>query len=96
MPFAMRRLHAELPQYTGLPHQALDRLYVLQGICRQIIINLKNGLTEDGSEMEMTNENREGWYRMAFLCYLGIYRCFHLVQYCYYGHYGDEDNREIR
>ena len=60
VPFTMRLLHAELPQYTGLPHQSLDRLYSLQAVCRQIITNLKNGLTEDGSEMEMTDENRQG------------------------------------
>eukprot|EP00058_Branchiostoma_floridae_P006310 XP_002591798.1 hypothetical protein BRAFLDRAFT_83586 [Branchiostoma floridae] len=35
VPFHFRVLHAELPQYLGKPHEALDRLYHLLGTCNQ-------------------------------------------------------------
>lgn len=48
-PFSFRVLLAELPQYLGKPHDALDKLYALLATVKQIIANLENGQYEDGS-----------------------------------------------
>lgn len=60
VPFSMRILQAELPQYMGRPRDALDNLYALQRTCFQVQENLLQNLTEDGSQGEMTPE-----YKMA-------------------------------
>lgn len=33
VPFSMRLLHAELPQYMAKPQEALDRLHNLKTVC---------------------------------------------------------------
>ncbi|XP_078681131.1 uncharacterized protein LOC144916034 isoform X2 [Branchiostoma floridae x Branchiostoma belcheri] len=58
VPFHFRVLHAELPQYLGKPHEALDRLYHLLGTCNQIVTNLEKGVAEDGSMLVLSPENR--------------------------------------
>ncbi|XP_066274714.1 trafficking protein particle complex subunit 12-like [Branchiostoma lanceolatum] len=58
VPFHFRVLHAELPQYLGKPHEALDRLYQLLGTCNQIVTNLEKGVAEDGSMLVLSPENR--------------------------------------
>uniref|UniRef100_A0A672HUK4 Trafficking protein particle complex subunit 12 n=1 Tax=Salarias fasciatus TaxID=181472 RepID=A0A672HUK4_SALFA len=55
VPFSMRLLHAELPQYLAKPQEALDRLHIL----KTILENLEKGLAEDGSMITVTQENRQ-------------------------------------
>ncbi|KAK7086454.1 Trafficking protein particle complex subunit 12 [Halocaridina rubra] len=59
VPFGFRLLVAELPQYLGKHTQALDRLCALERTCDQIIANLNNGLSEDGSNLEMSTNMRD-------------------------------------
>ncbi|XP_033980236.1 trafficking protein particle complex subunit 12 isoform X1 [Trematomus bernacchii] len=60
VPFSMRLLHAELPQYLAKPQEALDRLHNLKTVCLAILENLEKGLAEDGSMITLTQENRQG------------------------------------
>ncbi|XP_076604202.1 trafficking protein particle complex subunit 12 isoform X2 [Chaetodon auriga] len=59
VPFSMRLLHAELPQYLAKPQEALDRLHNLKTISLVILDNLERGLAEDGSMITRTKENRQ-------------------------------------
>lgn len=59
VPFSMRLLHAELPQYLAKPQEALDRLHTLKTVCLAILENLEKGLAEDGSMITLTQENRQ-------------------------------------
>ncbi|XP_074751784.1 trafficking protein particle complex subunit 12 isoform X2 [Athene noctua] len=59
VPFSMRILHAELPQYLGNPQESLDRLHSMKIICAKILENLEQGLAEDGSMTNITQENRQ-------------------------------------
>ncbi|XP_041827450.1 trafficking protein particle complex subunit 12 [Melanotaenia boesemani] len=59
VPFSMRLLHAEFPQYLAKPQEALDRLHSLRTVCLAILENLDGGLAEDGSMITLTQENRE-------------------------------------
>ncbi|XP_020775509.2 trafficking protein particle complex subunit 12 [Boleophthalmus pectinirostris] len=59
VPFSMRLLHAELPQYLAKPQEALDRLHTLRTVCLSILENLEKGLAEDGSMITLTQENRQ-------------------------------------
>uniref|UniRef100_A0A8B9NKN9 Trafficking protein particle complex subunit 12 n=1 Tax=Accipiter nisus TaxID=211598 RepID=A0A8B9NKN9_9AVES len=59
VPFSMRILHAELPQYLGNPQESLDRLHSMKKICTKILENLEQGLAEDGSMTSITQENRQ-------------------------------------
>uniref|UniRef100_A0A667XA74 Trafficking protein particle complex subunit 12 n=1 Tax=Myripristis murdjan TaxID=586833 RepID=A0A667XA74_9TELE len=59
VPFSMRLLHAELPQYLSKPQEALDRLHNLKTVCHAILGNLEQGLAEDGSMITQTQENRQ-------------------------------------
>uniref|UniRef100_A0A8C4EV24 Trafficking protein particle complex subunit 12 n=1 Tax=Dicentrarchus labrax TaxID=13489 RepID=A0A8C4EV24_DICLA len=59
VPFSMRLLHAELPQYLAKPQEALDRLHNLKTVCLAILENLEKGLAEDGSMITLTQENRQ-------------------------------------
>ncbi|KAM8914622.1 trafficking protein particle complex subunit 12 [Spinachia spinachia] len=59
VPFSMRLLHAELPQYMAKPQEALDRLHNLKTVCLAIHKNLEKGLAEDGSMITLTQENRQ-------------------------------------
>ena len=68
VPFSMRILQAELPQYMGRARDALDNLYELQRTCAQVLKNLQGNLMEDGGQGEMTPENRMGnKYTLAVL-----------------------------
>ncbi|XP_072490416.1 trafficking protein particle complex subunit 12 [Notamacropus eugenii] len=58
VPFSMRILHAELQQYLGNPQESLDRLHNMKTICSKILRNLEQGLAEDGSMNNITQENR--------------------------------------
>ncbi|NXO00660.1 TPC12 protein, partial [Rhinopomastus cyanomelas] len=59
VPFSMRILHAELPQYLGNPQESLNRLHSMKIICTKILENLEQGLAEDGSMTNITQENRQ-------------------------------------
>ncbi|XP_014842920.1 PREDICTED: trafficking protein particle complex subunit 12 [Poecilia mexicana] len=59
VPFSMRLLHAELPQYLSKPQEALDRLHNLKTVCLAILENLEKGLAEDGSMITLAQENRQ-------------------------------------
>ncbi|XP_012376073.3 trafficking protein particle complex subunit 12 isoform X1 [Dasypus novemcinctus] len=59
VPFSMRILHAELEQYLGNPQESLDRLHRMKTICIKILTNLEQGLAEDGSMSNITQENRQ-------------------------------------
>lgn len=59
VPFSMRVLHAELPQYLGKPQESLDRLHSMRTVCQTILDNLEQGLAEDGSMVNLTQENRQ-------------------------------------
>ncbi|KAI4898457.1 hypothetical protein NFI96_011941, partial [Prochilodus magdalenae] len=59
VPFSMRVLHAELPQYLNKPQESLDRLHSMRSVCQKILANLEEGLAEDGSMMTLTQENRQ-------------------------------------
>lgn len=59
VPFSMRLLHAELPQYLAKPQEALDRLHNLRTVSLAILENLEKGLAEDGSMITLTQENRQ-------------------------------------
>ncbi|XP_068194390.1 trafficking protein particle complex subunit 12 [Antennarius striatus] len=64
VPFSMRLLHAELPQYLAKPLEALDRLHNLKTVCLAILDNLEKGLAEDGSMITLTQENRQASVRL--------------------------------
>uniref|UniRef100_A0AAY4CY83 Trafficking protein particle complex subunit 12 n=1 Tax=Denticeps clupeoides TaxID=299321 RepID=A0AAY4CY83_9TELE len=59
VPFSMRVLHAEMTQYLGRPQESLDRLHSMRSVCQKILDNLEEGLAEDGSMMNLTQENRQ-------------------------------------
>ncbi|XP_006864029.1 PREDICTED: trafficking protein particle complex subunit 12 [Chrysochloris asiatica] len=59
VPFSMRILHAELQQYLGNPQESLDRLHRMKTICSKILMNLEQGLAEDGSMNNISQENRQ-------------------------------------
>ncbi|XP_062378985.1 trafficking protein particle complex subunit 12 [Sardina pilchardus] len=59
VPFSMRVLHAELPQYLAKPQESLDRLHRMRTVCQKISDQLEEGLAEDGSMMSLTQENRQ-------------------------------------
>uniref|UniRef100_A0A8C2YJM1 Trafficking protein particle complex subunit 12 n=2 Tax=Chinchilla lanigera TaxID=34839 RepID=A0A8C2YJM1_CHILA len=59
VPFSMRILHAELQQYLGNPQESLDRLHGVRTVCSQILVNLEQGLAEDGGLSSVTPESRQ-------------------------------------
>ncbi|CAH7038073.1 Trappc12 [Phodopus roborovskii] len=59
VPFSMRILHAELQQYLGNPQESLDRLHRVKTVCSKILVNLEQGLAEDGGLSNVTQESRQ-------------------------------------
>ncbi|KAK6307087.1 hypothetical protein J4Q44_G00222350 [Coregonus suidteri] len=59
VPFSMRVLHAELPQYLGKPQESLERLHSMRTVCQTIVDNLEQGLSEDSSMINLTQKNRQ-------------------------------------
>lgn len=45
VPFSMRILHAELPQYLGNPQESLDRLHNMKIICTKVTASLCTDLS---------------------------------------------------
>ncbi|CAD5116977.1 DgyrCDS5813 [Dimorphilus gyrociliatus] len=58
VPFSMRILSAQLPQYLGKVDEGLERLSSILKVVRKISSNLLNGLAEDGSGLQLTEERR--------------------------------------
>ncbi|XP_072948076.1 trafficking protein particle complex subunit 12 [Epargyreus clarus] len=48
-PFSLRLLIAELPGHVGKYEEAMDRLYAMLDVINKMLLNLRNGKTEDGS-----------------------------------------------
>ena len=80
VPFSMRILQTELPQYMGRARDALDNLYELQRTCAQVLKNLQGNLMEDGGQGEMTPENRMGNKRYNLQ---NLMTCHRQDQYCF-------------
>lgn len=40
VPFSLRILHAELPQYLNKPQESLDRLHSMRSICEKVSLKL--------------------------------------------------------
>ncbi|XP_054425993.1 trafficking protein particle complex subunit 12 [Pteronotus mesoamericanus] len=59
VPFSMRILHAELPQYLGNPQESLDRLHRVKAVCSKILAHLERGLAEDGGVSVSTPDSRQ-------------------------------------
>uniref|UniRef100_A0A0A9XAH5 Trafficking protein particle complex subunit 12 n=3 Tax=Lygus hesperus TaxID=30085 RepID=A0A0A9XAH5_LYGHE len=58
VPFQMRILIANIPAYLQKYSLALSRLYSILAVVRQILTNLENGKTEDGSLIELSSKER--------------------------------------
>lgn len=46
VPFSMRILHAELPQYLGNPQESLDRLHSMKIICTKVTAFLCTNISQ--------------------------------------------------
>ncbi|KAG1682464.1 Trafficking protein particle complex subunit 12 [Nymphon striatum] len=57
--FGFRLLLAEISRYVGQYEQSLERLYVLLNTVMMIIKNLDKGLSEDGSQLQISEANRK-------------------------------------
>ncbi|XP_050543794.1 trafficking protein particle complex subunit 12 [Daktulosphaira vitifoliae] len=57
VPFSLRLILAELPQYTSTTN-VYKKLFEVLASIRKIIKNLNNGLTEDGRNLELTPQDR--------------------------------------
>nr|XP_033498580.1 trafficking protein particle complex subunit 12 isoform X2 [Epinephelus lanceolatus] len=86
VPFSMRLLHAELPQYLAKPQEALDRLHNLKTVCLAIQENLEKGLAEDGSMFTVTQENRQAslklWRSRLSRVMYSMANCLLLMKVC--------------
>ncbi|XP_031555083.1 trafficking protein particle complex subunit 12-like [Actinia tenebrosa] len=85
VPFSLRILLAELPQHSGKPNEALDRLYSLQRTCKAVLKNLANGLDEDGSKSaDKSDDMREAavkmWNERELRVLYAIGNCFLAVK----------------
>ncbi|CAB0017246.1 unnamed protein product [Nesidiocoris tenuis] len=58
VPFQMRILVAQIPAYLQNYSVALTRLYSILAVVQQIVTNLENGKTEDGSLIELGQKER--------------------------------------
>ncbi|XP_015754909.1 PREDICTED: trafficking protein particle complex subunit 12-like [Acropora digitifera] len=80
VPFSLRILRAELPQYMGRPRDALDSLYELQKTCAQVLKNLRGNRMEDGGQGDITPANRmaaiELWIAREVRVLYSIGNCF--------------------
>lgn len=79
VPFAMRLLLAELPQFQGNHCQALNSLYKLLNVVHRILGNLTNGISEDGSLLDMSEQLRQAsmklWEDRECRVYFSILNC---------------------
>ncbi|XP_046973328.1 trafficking protein particle complex subunit 12 [Vanessa cardui] len=64
VPFSLRLLIAELPMHVNKPEEAMDRLYAMLDVIEQMIANLNEGKTEDGTgniSIDDQNESLRLW-----------------------------------
>ncbi|XP_050355869.1 trafficking protein particle complex subunit 12 isoform X2 [Nymphalis io] len=64
VPFSLRLLIAELPMHVNKPDEAMDRLYAMLDVIEQMVANLNECKTEDGSgtiSIEDQNESLRLW-----------------------------------
>ncbi|GFR21939.1 trafficking protein particle complex subunit 12 [Trichonephila clavata] len=58
VPFPLRLLLAELPQYQGNSQIALDNLYQILNVIQKVLKNVQNGCAEDGSMIKLSDSRR--------------------------------------
>ncbi|XP_045455680.1 trafficking protein particle complex subunit 12 [Melitaea cinxia] len=59
VPFSLRLLIAELPMHVNKPEEAMDRLYAMLSVIEQMIANLKESRTEDGTSTITAEDQTE-------------------------------------
>ncbi|XP_018335736.1 trafficking protein particle complex subunit 12 [Agrilus planipennis] len=62
--FSFRLLLAELPMHCGKPKESLTKLFNILSTVRKMLLNLKNGLCEDGSPTEIKSSDRNDSIRL--------------------------------
>lgn len=62
--FSFRLLLSELPMHCGKPKEALTKLYNMKSTIKTMLENLKQGLCEDGSPMEISETDRADSVRL--------------------------------
>ncbi|VEN59516.1 unnamed protein product [Callosobruchus maculatus] len=63
--FSFRLLLAELPMHSGKPKESLTKLFTVLACTREMLQNLRKGLCEDGSLMEITEADRTDSIRLV-------------------------------
>lgn len=58
VPFSLRLLLAEIPGHVGKPDESMDRLYAMLDIIQQMLSNLRDGKTEDGSGLLSSEQDK--------------------------------------
>ncbi|KAL0861357.1 hypothetical protein ABMA27_008908 [Loxostege sticticalis] len=58
VPFSLRLLVAELPGHVGKAEEAVDRLYAMIDVIQQMLSNLREGKTEDGTGIITSEQDR--------------------------------------
>jgi hypothetical protein len=86
VPFSLRLLHAELPQYSGRHHVSLDKLYNLLHICKMIESNLQSGLSETGTSIQISTEEKQAalklWKSRSLQVTYAIGNCLLTLKVC--------------
>ncbi|EFA06807.1 trafficking protein particle complex subunit 12 [Tribolium castaneum] len=62
--FSFRLLLSELPMHCGKPKDSLTKLYSMKSTIKQMLDNLKQGLSEDGSPIEISESDRTDSIRL--------------------------------
>ncbi|XP_015909857.2 trafficking protein particle complex subunit 12 isoform X1 [Parasteatoda tepidariorum] len=79
VPFALRLLLAELPQYQGNHQTALDNMYRILNIVQKMLNNVESGCAEDGSMIELSDQRKaaslEVWKRREKGVLFSILNC---------------------
>lgn len=62
--FSFRLLVAELPMHCNKPRDSLTKLFNILEIIQQILKNLKEGLSENGNPIEISESDRNDSLRL--------------------------------